>query len=270
MKKTVFTVVVVLLLIAFAVSAFMVGSYLLESRQQAQRREELAQMAAEATNPSTDATTTPEGTQESTDATEDTEPPEPTMVPGVEVYYNENQDTVGYLEIPGTKLANPVVQTPDDPNYYLKRDFDKNPSDWGTIYAWGSADLERPSDNVTLFGHTMKDGSMFACLHNYTSKEYWEENQLIIFNTRTGYHTYRIFAVFKVSANIGSFAYHQFVDAATPEEFNDFVANCKALGAKYYYDTGITPVYGDKLLTLSTCEYTLDNGRFVVCAYRIS
>lgn len=272
MKKKVFMVVAVLLAIAFGVSAFMVGSYLLESKQQAQRREELAQMAAEATSPSTEASTTPDET-EGTQASEETEPTEPTMIPSSEVYYNENPDTVGYLEIPGTKLMNPVVQTPDDPNYYLKRDFGGNQSDWGTVYAWGSADVNRPSDNVTLFGHNMIDGSMFACLHNYTKKEYWEENQLIIFNTLYEAHTYRIFAVFKINANIGSFAYHQFVDAETPEDFNDFVSTCSALSI---YDTGITPVYGDKILTLSTCAYYtedgryLDNGRLVVCAYRIS
>ena len=73
--------------------------------------------------------------------------------------------------------------------------------------------------------------------------------------------------MFKVSANVGNFAYHQFVDAANEEEFNDFVATCKDLA---FYDTGITPKYGDKLITLSTCEYTLDNGRLVVCAVRIS
>lgn len=271
MKKTVFIIVVILLLIAFGVSAFMVGSYVLESRQQAQRREELAQMAAAATSPSTQATTEPDATQtstETTEATEATAPTELTILPVCDVYYTENTDTVGYLEIPGTKLANPVMQTPNDPHYYLKHDFDRNYSDWGAVYAWGSADLTSPSDNVTLFGHTMKDGSMFACLHNYYQKSFWEDNRLILFNTLYKEHAYKIYAVFEVSANIGEFAYHQFVDAATEEEFNDFVDTCKALS---FYDTGITPVYGDKLLTLSTCTYTpgLDNGRLVVCAVRM-
>ena len=135
------------------------------------------------------------------------------------------------------------------------------------IYAWEAADINKPSDNITLFGHCMKDGSMFAALSAYTNKSAWENNSLITFNTLYEYHTYKIFAVFKVSANVGNFAYHQFVDAANEEEFNDFVATCKDLA---FYDTGITPKYGDKLITLSTCEYTLDNGRLVVCAVRIS
>ena len=269
MKKTVFVIVVILLLIAFGVSAFMVGNYLVESKEQENLNEELAEIA-------NGGNTTPQPTQpaqketeestEATEATEQTEATEPTMIPAYVEIYERNSDTVGWLQIEGTPLNNPVMQTPNDPNYYLKRDFNKNHSEWGAVYAWGSADLHAPSDNVTLFGHTMKDGSMFACLHNYTNKAYWEQNKLIFFNTLTEYHTYKIFAVFKVSANIGGFAYHQFVDAANAEEFNDFVSTCKALS---FYDTGITPVYGDKLLTLSTCEYTLDNGRLVVCAVRM-
>ena len=270
MKKTVFIIVAVLLVIAFSVSAFMVVNYVKESKEQEKVRNELAEaMAQAATQPVTEATeaaTEPaaETTEATTAPTEVTEAP---MLAEMVPIYEMNEDTVGYIEISGTKLANPVMQTPDDPNYYLKHDFNRNSSDWGAVYAWGAADLNEPSDNITLFGHTMKDGSMFACLHNYTEKHYWEENKLIFFNTLTEYHTYKIFAVFKQSANIGNFAYHQFVDAANAEEFNEFVATCKS---QAFYDTGITPVYGDKLILLSTCEYTLDNGRLVVCAVRIS
>ena len=113
----------------------------------------------------------------------------------------------------------------------------------------------------------MKDGSMFACLHNYTKKEYWEDNKLILFNTMYEYHTYKIFAVFKTTATLGKgFSYHKFVDAADEAAFNEFVSTCKKLS---FYDTGIAPVYGDQLICLSTCEYTLDNGRLVVCARRV-
>ena len=269
MKKPVFTIVVILLLIAFGVSAFMVGSYVIESKEQERLNEELANMIATTvpTEETTQATQETEAPEETTEATQETEPTEPLMIPAYEELYAKNSDTVGWLQIEGTKLNNPVVQTPDDPNFYLQRDFNKNYSEWGTVYAWGSADLQRPSDNVTLFGHTMQDGSMFACLQNYTRQEFWENNKLIFFNTLTEYHTYKVYAVFKTSANIGNFAYHQFVDANTEEEFNTFVSTCKE---KAFYDTGITPVYGDKLLTLSTCEYSLDNGRLVICAVRMS
>ena len=263
MKKILFTATVLLLVIAFGVSAFMVGSYFLDGRKQANRMDELSQIVS-------DAQTEPDGeTTEPTDAsTAPGETTAPGMLPGYKEIYEQNNDTVGWIKIEGTKLNYPVLQTPADPNYYLYRDFDKKDSKRGSIYAWEAANIDEPSDNITLFGHNMADGSMFACLNAYTSKDAWDKNNLIFFDTLTEYHTYKIFAVFKTSANLGQgFSYHKFVDAENAQEFNEFVSTCKELA---FYETGITPVYGDKLICLSTCEYTLDNGRLVVAAVRIT
>lgn len=259
MKKVLFTTVVILLLAAFGVSAFMVGNYLLDGKKQENRYDELSSIAANAQ---------PEK-KETVDATEETtEPTEPGMLPGYKEIYEMNNHTVGWIKMEGTQMDYPVMQSPDDPNFYLYRNFDKADSARGSVYAWGAANVNEPSDNITLFGHNMADGSMFACLNAYTNKAAWDNNSLIFFDTLNEYHTYKIFAVFKTSANIGQgFPYHQFVDAATEEEFNEFVSTCKKLA---FYDTGITPVYGDKLICLSTCEYTLDNGRLVAAAVRIT
>ena len=266
MKKTLFIVTVLLLVAAFGISAFMVGNYLLDGKKQADRMDDLSQIVSNAQ------TETTEETEETTEETAETTPPRPTtaggMLPGYKDIYDQNNDTVGWIKMEGTKMNYPVLQTPDDPNYYLYRDFDKKDSKRGSIYAWGEADINKPSDNITLFGHNMKDGTMFAALADYTEKETWEKNPLIFFDTLNEYHTYKIFAVFKTSANVGEgFSYHKFVDAANEQEFNEFVSTCKKLS---FYDTGITPVYGDKLICLSTCEYTLDNGRLVVAAVRIT
>lgn len=262
-KKILFAAVVALLVVAFGVSAFMVGNYVIEGKEQEDRYEQLAEQASQAHTTGAQATTkATEATGETTEATE------PGMIAGYEEIYNQNPDTVGWIKLEGTKLNYPVMQTPDDPNYYLYRDFDKKDSKRGSIYAWGDADINKPSDNITIFGHNMADGSMFASLGAYTSKHAWENNPLLTFDTLDEYHTYKIFAVFKTSANVGQgFSYHKFVDAANEEEFNEFVSTCKDLA---FYDTGITPVYGDKLICLSTCEYTLDNGRLVVAAVRIT
>lgn len=258
MKKVLFTVVVLVLVVAFGVSAFMVGNYLIDGRNQANRYDELSNIAANAQNE----------TKENDATEETTEPTEGGMLPGYKEIFEMNTDTVGWIKMEGTEMDYPVMQTPSDPDFYLYRNFDKADSTRGSIYAWGSADINAPSDNITLFGHNMADGSMFASLNAYTSKTAWENNSLIFFDTLYEYHTYKIFAVFKTSANIGQgFSYHKFVDAANEQEFNDFVSTCKKLS---FYDTGITPVYGDKLIALSTCEYTLDNGRLVVCAVRIT
>ena len=114
----------------------------------------------------------------------------------------------------------------------------------------------------------MKDGSMFADLMNYSSKSFWQEHRYVHFDTLTAYHSYEVFAVFTTTASKGKgFAYHQFVNADDAADFAEFVAQCQSLSL---YDTGITPVYGDKLITLSTCEYTQNNGRLVVVARQVN
>ncbi len=269
MKKVLFILVLAALLAAFGISAFMVGSYLLDGREQAKRNEELAQMVQQArpTEPVSQETVPGQETVPS-DAPIAIRDPETGILNEYLGVHGLNNDMVGWLQIPNTELNYPVMQTPSDPNFYLDKDFDKEKSDRGAIYAWGSADVNEPSDNVTLFGHNMRDGSMFATLNNYENQYFWEDNSLILFNTLSEYHTYKIFAVFKTTATLGEgFSYHQFVDAEDEEAFDEFVKTCKDLSL---YDTGITPVYGDKLIALSTCAYHAENGRLVVAAVRIT
>lgn len=264
MKKVMFIITVVLLLAAFGISAFMVGNYLIDGKKQEELNNELSQIVSAAQTTPRETTSGEE--TEATRATETVE--EGGMLPGYKEIYEMNSDTVGWLKLPGTELDYPVMQTPNSTDYYLYRDFNKAESKRGCIYAREVCDVNEPSDNITIYGHNMADGSMFAALNAYVDKSAWEENSLIFFDTLTEYHTYKIFAVFRTSANVGQgFSYHQFVDAANAEEFNNFVSTCKSLA---YYDTGITPVYGDKLICLSTCEYTLENGRLVVAAVRIT
>lgn len=278
MKKPLYVALILVLLVVFGVSAFFVGRYVLDSYNQDKLSDKLSEIKAEATAPQVTetkpATTVPDTTEESQEATEATV--SPTTADGILTeyagVYEYNKDMVGWIKIEGTAIDYPVVQTPDNPDYYLHRAFDGSINQNGAIYVREQCDVNLPSDNVTIYGHNMASGKMFAALHKYESKEFWEDNRLIIFDTLTERHVYEIFAVFKTLANVGEgFSYHQFVDAADEDEFNEFVATCKKLGNQYYYDTGITPVYGDKLICLSTCEYSLgDNGRLVVAAVRIS
>lgn len=269
MKKLVYSLSIVLLLLVFGISAFFVGSYIIESREQAQKQEAAAALkeSLKASVPPT--VQTPEETS-----------PIPTF--GAVEMRDENgmlieyatlkaekyPDLAGWIRIDGTKIDYPMMQTPDNPNFYLKHDADGNSSDWGAIYAREECDLNEPSDNITIYGHTMKDGSMFAVLHDYVNKATWENNPLIFLDTLYEYRVYKIFAVFATTANLGEgFTYHNMIDAENEEDFNNFISTCKNLS---YYDTGITPKYGDKVICLSTCEYTHDNGRLVVAAVRIS
>lgn len=190
------------------------------------------------------------------------------MLPEFEELFGINPDIVGWISIPGTNVDYPVVQRKDKTDHYLYRNFYGEYAARGCIYAREECDIFAPSDNIVLYGHRMQDGSMFAHLANYTSKEYWQEHQIVQFDTLRARHTYQIICVFRTSATVGEgFAYHQFVDAVYDSDLDDFWNNCRK---NAYYDTGLEPRYGDKLITLSTCEYTYTNGRLVVVAKRIS
>ena len=115
----------------------------------------------------------------------------------------------------------------------------------------------------------MNDGSMFSALTKYKSKDFWESHKYIAFDTLTDKQNYEVIAAFKTvvyTDNADSFKYYQFVNAETAEEFNAYIGKCKELSL---YDTGLNAEYGDKLITLSTCEYSRTNGRFVVVAKKV-
>jgi len=180
--------------------------------------------------------------------------------------YALNNDLIGWISIDGTKINYPVMQTKDRPNFYLKHNFEKQYSDYGVPYVSETCDIDI-SDNTIIYGHHMKNGTMFNSLESYKSKEFYESHKIIRFDTLGGYGEYEIIAVFKtVAYSDKGFKYYQFDNAADETAFNKYVARCKELS---FYDTGLSAEYGDKLITLSTCEYSNQNGRLVVVAKKI-
>ena len=181
--------------------------------------------------------------------------------------YEQNRDFVGWISIDGTNINYPVMLTIDNPNYYLKHGFDKQYSNYGVPYVQENCALDL-SDNVVIYGHHMNNGSMFADLCKYENENFYREHTTIRFDTLDGFGKYEIVAVFKtVAYSEQGFKYYHFVDAAGEDDFNTFISQCKALAL---YDTGVGAEYGDKLLTLSTCEYSRTNGRMVVLAKLIT
>lgn len=210
--------------------------------------------------------------EEDTPATIPTEEdaPEETTVTAYEKYaavYEQNPDFAGWLTIPGTNIDYPVMQSIENPNFYLKHAFDGSYSDYGVPYAQENCDLEL-SDNIILYGHHMNDGSMFADLCKYESEGFYREHSTFTFDTLSGYGNYEIVTVFKtVAYSQDGFKYYHFVNAECEEDFEEYLAQCRALAL---YNTGVTAEYGDQLLTLSTCEYSRTNGRIVIVAKRIA
>lgn len=182
--------------------------------------------------------------------------------------YAENADLVGWLSIEGMKINYPVMQCGDD-EYYLHHDFYGNEDKYGCLYVREMADVNTPGTNFIIYGHNMKDGSMFGDLDFYKEETFYKEHSIISFDTLYEERAYEIVAVF-LSRGYGEndevFKYYDFYEADTPEEFLDFYENIKSMSL---YDTEVTAEYGDTFLTLSTCAYHEEDGRLVVVAKRI-
>lgn len=181
--------------------------------------------------------------------------------------FAQNDDLIGWISIPGTRIDYPVMQTKDNPDFYLKHAFDKSYSNYGVPYAAENCDADI-SDNMVIYGHHMNNGSMFSDLCKYESEDFYKEHKTIYFDTLGGYGEYEVIAAFKTVAYAESgFKYYHFVNAESEAAFDEYIERCKELSP---YDTGVSAEYGDKLITLSTCEYSQTNGRMVIVAKKIS
>ena len=285
MKRWATTVLLIIFCAVFLVSGYFLVEYLWDANKEQGSFDELAGMmqSAQQEKPSGSA-------QQNNSKPEDPEDPkaEPEVDPyeglvpvvdpsnGETVYmlpeftelYTINQDIVGWMTLEGTNINYPVMHRPEDVDYYLKRDFYGEYSSRGCFYLQEVCSLDPHSDNVTIYGHNMSDGSMMAALHKYKKQSFWEEHKTITLNTLTEYREYEIVAVFRTSVSVTTgFLYNLFVDASEPEEFDAYVQKCKSIA---YYDTGVEVEYGDKLITLSTCDRSITNGRLVVVAKLIT
>lgn len=178
----------------------------------------------------------------------------------------QNEDMAGWIYIEDTGLDYPVMYTPNNPEFYLRRGFDKKYAFSGSLFI--SDGCTPDGDHVIIYGHNVKaDGSMFGYLLNYDSYNYFKHHPTIHYDTLEENQEYEILAVFYsevyTSDDIGAFRYYNYQDLSDPETFDHYIAS--ALTSSLY-DTGVTAEYGDKILTLSTCSYHKEDGRFVVVA----
>ncbi len=183
--------------------------------------------------------------------------------------YSRNSDLIGWLTIEGTRINYPVMQCEDD-EYYLHHNFEKEEDKYGCLHVKKIADVATPGTNIIIYGHHMKDDSMFGELDKYESESFCREHGEISFETLREERIYQVMAAFRTDVTEregeSGFRYYQFYQADTEEEFADFYENVRELSI---YDTGVTAEFGDTFLTLSTCSGHSENGRFVVVAKRI-
>lgn len=184
--------------------------------------------------------------------------------------YDMNPDIVGWISIDGTNVDYPVMQTVYDEEYYLHRNYYKEETKSGLPFMDNRCITRLPSTNLIIYGHNMKSGAMFADLLKYESKSYYEKHKFIRFDTIYEEAMYEIIAVFKSNVSYvgeNTFKFYNFIQADTPEEFENYYNTIRSMSL---YDIEATAVSSDYLITLSTCEYSVEDGRFVVVARRIS
>ena len=187
----------------------------------------------------------------------------------LEELQKENQEIIGWLEIEETNINYPVCQTNDN-DYYLTHNYMKEKSSSGSLFLDKDFDLINGSSNYLIYGHRNKQGLMFEDLIKYAKEDFYKEHTKIRFTTNKEDSTYEIISVFysrvyyKSEQNV--FRYYYFVNAENEEEYNEFVNNAKKLSI---YNIETTATYGEQLLTLSTCEYSQEDGRFVVVAKKV-
>ncbi len=199
-----------------------------------------------------------------TDETNDT----PEILEEYKNVYNKNKKLIGWLKIDDTNIDYPVVQTSDNEYYLdhnLNQEYDKN----GTIFLDKDCDVLKPSTNLILYGHHMRSGQMFGKLDLYEKESYYQAHPIIHFDSIYEKGVYQVMYAFRskvYSEEDIVFKYYQFIDVTSEKEFE---SNMQEMAAMSLYDTGVTATYGDRLLTLSTCDYQEKNGRFVIVAKRI-
>ncbi len=210
--------------------------------------------------------------------------------------YDMNHDLVGWVKIEGTKIDYPVMQTKEDPEFYLHRNFKGEYSESGVPFLDGTSvvvpckntgkDTGEDTDegnacdlettwNWLIYGHNMKFGTMFHDLMKYDSKKFWKKHRTFTFDVyypdidETDHGVYEIFAASRSeirAEDSDAFKYYQYAGYTDEETFQIYVDGVKAESS---YDTGITPEFGEQLVTLSTCAYHTNEGRMYIAGRRI-
>lgn len=182
---------------------------------------------------------------------------------GYKDLFLQNPDLIGWLTIDGTKIDYPVMWTPEDPEYYSQRGFDKEESINGLLFLDGASSTNESGGNLIIYGHNMKNGSMFADLLKYQKESYWKTHKTIQFDTLYETRIYEIAAVAMTND------FEQLPYEFTRPSETDASEAIERMETNALYDTEVDMEYGDDFLTLSTCDYSEEDGRLVVMARRV-
>ena len=252
-KKWITNVILVLLVLVFIGSGLYLFRYFWEARQTENELGELQQSKLESAKEGGEEIQTSDGRA---------------ILKDYRKLYKKNSDLIGWVTVKDTKIDYPVMQTKKDSEYYLHRNFKKKKDVNGLPFLDGNCDVEENNSNLMVYGHHMKSGLMFAHLEDYEDAAFYKKHKTIEFDTLYEKRKYEVVAVFRskiYKEEEDVFKYYRYGGALSEKQFTDYVENCIKLSV---HQTGIKPVYGEQLLTLVTCAYHTDEGRFVVVARR--
>lgn len=193
----------------------------------------------------------------------------PDILPEYQMLYEKNKKLIGWLKIDDTIIDYPVMQTSNN-EYYLDHNFNQEYDKNGSIFMDYNCSVYPRSTNLIIYGHHMKSGKMFGQLQKYAKESYYKEHKIIQFDTIYEKGTYEIMYVFRsqvFNENDMVFKYYQFINANSGVEFDSYMDEMKKISL---YETGVNAKYGDSLITLSTCDNSQEDGRFVVVAKKIT
>lgn len=275
-KRLIYNICIILLAFIFVGSAAYLIKYFWESKKSEERVDELKELIVEDdsdkysdSNLNTDSSGQNSSNGNSVKIDEFLDVDGTLVLKKFKKLYEMNHDFVGWLTINDMVIDYPVVQRMDENEYYLHKDFDGNYSAAGTLFIDNNCDAAKPTSTLLIYGHNMQSGKMFHTLVNYEKEDFYKQHKYIQFDTIYGTGTYEVIAAFRskiYDEDYEGFKYYRFFDAKTAEEFDEYIKNCKALTP---YTIATSAEYGDALITLSTCEYHVTDGRYVVVAKKI-
>ena len=193
------------------------------------------------------------------------EEPQPSVI---ELMLGENSDFKGWITVPNTKIDNPIYQT-DNNDFYLNHNQQKQKSIYGALFfdCQNVITESKTDKNLVIYGHHMKNGSMFGNLTKYKQLSFYKQNPTVEFSTLYKKSTYKIYAAFVLNASkaddngyIYNISRKNFID---DEDFDSWVNEARE---RSLINTGVDVKNGDNIITLVTCTYDFDNARFVVMA----
>lgn len=259
--------------LVFLVSAGTIALRTYQDWHDAQVFAKLSDLVTDPTSPSS--TSSDQQNSGITDLPEDTEPAEghPSelqILPKYQTVYNMNSDMFGWISIDGLQFSYPVMYTPEDEEYYLRRGFDGAYARSGVPFV--DTDCKLGCGNYLIYGHNMTNGTMFAQLLSYADESFWKEHPVISFDTLYEEGEYEVIAAFysrvfyKYESNV--FRFYEYTDLTDPDAFSEYVGE---VFDHALYDTNADVRYGDELITLITCSYVnwIENERFVVVARKL-